>query len=116
MQAPHQCPNMFNVTEDETLQLAVSLGPAWNQPSAQHKTEDYLKIHSPASGRGASSRFRLTTEAATRLLLAIVGVAVLITTARSYPQDHGLGRAEGLGFSRCALMGSAVAIHEESSQ
>jgi hypothetical protein len=74
---PTSAPTTFEVTEDETLQLAVSLGPAWNQPTAQRNTEDY-----PAtSGSSTSSRFRLTPEAATRLLLAIVVVAAFITSA-----------------------------------
>jgi len=74
-------PTTFEVTEDEALQLAVSLGPAWNQPTAQRNTEDYLEIYPVTSGRSTSSRFRLIPDAAIRLLLAIVLVAAFITSA-----------------------------------
>jgi hypothetical protein len=71
----------FEVTEDENLQLAISLGPAWNQPTAQRNAEDYLEIYPTISGKSSSSRFRPTPEAATRLLLALVLVTAFITTA-----------------------------------
>ncbi len=74
-------PTTFEVTDEENLQLAIPLGPAWNQPTAQRNTEDYPEIYPTTSGKSSSSPLRPTPEAATRLLLALLLVAAFITTA-----------------------------------